>query len=39
MTIIKNDDLNNISTSSKENEIEIINIDEEIRPNQKIGKI
>ena len=39
MTIIKNDDLNNISISSKENEIENINIDEEIRPNQKIGKI
>ena len=33
MTIIKNDDLNNISTSSKENEIENINIDEEEEEN------
>ena len=33
MTKIKNDDLNNISTSPKENEIEIINIDEEEEKN------
>ena len=33
MTIIKNDDLNNISTSSKENEIENINIDKEEEEN------
>ena len=33
MTIIKNDDLNNISTSSKENEIENINFDEEEEEN------
>ena len=34
MTIIKNDDLNNISTSSKENKIENINIDEEEEENK-----
>ena len=34
MTIIKNDDLNNISTSSKENKIENINIDKEEEGNK-----